>query len=72
MKLEDLKKSILDLTWDEQLMLHGLIRASRTTSKRPAKKAAQERIALRKGVNKTIEKATAEELARMIALLEAE
>lgn len=72
MKLTDLKKSILNMEWEEQTVLHGLIRSSRTTSKRPTKKAVQNRIDLKKNVLNTITKASADDLARMIALLEEE
>jgi len=72
MRLDSLKKSILDMQWEELVTLHTAIRNTRLTSKRPTTKAKASRIAITKGVRNTIEQATPEELERMIALLEGE
>jgi len=70
MILSDLRKSILDLSFDEQLVVHQRIRESRLVSKRATTKAAQSRRVEKGKVLKGVNKMEAEELAMLISMLE--
>jgi len=60
--LKDIKKSITELTWTEQLAIHEQVRISRHTSKRPIKTRKKKEKGVAKGIVKGISTMTLEEL----------
>lgn len=60
--LKDIKPSITEMSWDEQLEIHEAVRISRKTPKRPAKAKKKKDKSISKTIIKGIDEMTLEEL----------
>ncbi len=68
--LSDIKRSITEMTWDEQIALHEQIRVSRSTPKRPIKAAKKKEKGITKSIVKGIDSMSLEELEKLSAQIE--
>ena len=60
--LKDIKRSITEMTWDEQLAIHEAVRLSRATPKRPIKAKKKKEKGITKSIVKGIDSMSLEEL----------
>ena len=60
--LSDIKRSITEMTWNEQLAIHEAVRLSRVTPKRPIKAAKKKEKGITKSIVKGIDSMSLEEL----------
>ena len=60
--LKDIKRSITEMTWDEQLAIHEAVRLSRVTPKRPIKAKKKKEKGITKSIVKGIDSMSLEEL----------
>lgn len=63
--LSDIKRSITEMTWEEQLAIHEAVRLSRVTPKRPIKAAKKEEKGVTKSIMKGIDSMSLEELTAL-------